>query len=385
MKFCPSCGGSLDRNAAFCSKCGTSLSEYRRASGAPAEPSAAPAPPAPAQPPAATEEPAPVMGPGAGSPMGQAGAAGPPAGPPMGAYPPAGPPAAAGPPAPAPMGQPSPVTAGPPAGPPMGAYPPAGHPAGNPLGRLAGRLTGTRAALWKGGAAAVVGIVVLVGILSAMSGSGSGSRRAMASSVAPSGQGWGRSPNVFVEEPGFFGKLLGQEPRLSVTVVEGTALELQLRTPLSTRTAQSGDTFEAVLTAPILVQGYEAFAAGAPVRGHVSHAARSAKVKGRAELTLEIDSIMASNGEEILVDVDHLHFKARATKKRDAAKIGAASGVGALVGALIGGKKGAAIGAGSGAGAGTGAVLSTRGQEVVLSAGLPVRVTLRRSVMVQIP
>ena len=80
---------------------------------------------------------------------------------------------------------------------------------------------------------------------------------------------------------------------------------------------------------------------------------RSDKVKGRAELTLELDSLVDASGEERHLDTQPLRFEARSTKKDDAVKIGGACGVGALVGGIVGGKKGAAIGAGVGAGAGT--------------------------------
>jgi len=252
---------------------------------------------------------------------------------------------------------------------------------------------------WKGVAAAVVGVSALVGILWATMGSNSADRRrnAPVASAAETGNAneaaparepnaeESVSPDVVVEEPGFVGKLLGEKPHVVLTISEGQPLELELQTAISTETASTGDSFAAVLSKPILVEGHEALARGSELTGHIAHAARADKVKGRAELTLEIDRVVGPTGETLVLDASPLHFEAHSTKKKDAAKIGGASGVGALVGAIVGGKKGAAIGAGVGAGAGTGVVLSTRGEEVVLGQGTALRTTLQSSLTVEMP
>ena len=245
---------------------------------------------------------------------------------------------------------------------------------GTSLSSVASKSTG----FWKGVAASIVGVTVLVGILWAAMGSNSadpGRGKPVASASELEGaelEGAGArdaSENVVIEEPGFVGNLLGEKPRVFLTISEGESLELELRELISTETASAGDRFTAVLAKPVLVEGREALPQGTAVSGHVAHAERSDKVKGRATLTLEFDSLMVSSGEEHHLDAEPVRFEARSTKKDDAVKIGGASGVGALVGGILGGKKGAAIGAGVGAGAGTGVVLATRGEEVVLSEG----------------
>ena len=56
--------------------------------------------------------------------------------------------------------------------------------------------------------------------------------------------------------------------------------------------------------------------------------------------------------------------QASGTKKKDARRIGIATGIGAAVGAIVGGGKGAAIGTAIGAGGGTGVVVATPGENV---------------------
>lgn len=190
--------------------------------------------------------------------------------------------------------------------------------------------------------------------------------------------------DVVVEEPGFVGRLLGEKPRVFVTLSEGESLPVELRETISTETARSGDRFTAVLTEPVLVEGREALPRGTIFTGHVAHAERSDKVKGRAQLTLELDSLELASGETQAVEAEPFRFEARSTQKDDAIKIGGASGVGAVVGGIIGGKKGAAIGAGVGAGAGTGVVLTTRGEEVVLPEGTALVTELRSEITVEV-
>ena len=108
------------------------------------------------------------------------------------------------------------------------------------------------------------------------------------------------SPDVVVEEPGFVGRLLGQEPRIFLTIADGEplALALALTSAISTETAMSGDTFTTTLAKAVLVDEREALPQGTELWGHIAHAQRSDKVKGRAELTLELDassSEMAKN------------------------------------------------------------------------------------------
>ncbi|TDI38009.1 MAG: zinc ribbon domain-containing protein [Acidobacteria bacterium] len=235
-------------------------------------------------------------------------------------------------------------------------------------------------------AAGVVALSLLVGILWATMGSNSADRRrggpvASADEVETAADV--ASPDVVVEEPGFVGKLLGQKPRVFLTIGDGEPLALELTSAISTETATSGDTFTATLVKAILVDDREALPRGTELSGHIAHAQRSDKVKGRAALTLELDRLVLGDGEELLIEAEPMRFEAQSTTKKDATKIGGAAGAGALIGAIFGGKKGAAIGAGVGAGAGTGVVLSTRGDELVLPEGTQLKTNLTTTLTVE--
>ena len=68
-------------------------------------------------------------------------------------------------------------------------------------------------------------------------------------------------------------------------------------------------------------------------------AQRSGKVKGRASVAFRFDRLTAWESSYD-VDTDRISRVARATKRKDATKIGIGAGAGALIGAIAGGRQG---------------------------------------------
>ncbi len=231
----------------------------------------------------------------------------------------------------------------------------------------------------KGVAATVAAVVLAVGVLWMTTG------RTPANEATNNDSALETTSAVVTEEVGFVGELLGREPRVFLTIPAGEKFVVELETPISSVDSKTGDRFTARTTQAITVEGRAALPAGTQVMGHVAHAKRSDKVKGRAELTLEFDRVVTFDGEEISIEAEAFRQEARSTQKKDAAKIGVGAGAGALVGAIVGGKKGAAIGTAVGGGAGTGVVLATRGEELVLPEGTPITTRLLASVTVEAP
>ena len=116
--------------------------------------------------------------------------------------------------------------------------------------------------------------------------------------------------------------------------------------------------------------------AGSRVEGVVSSVDEGGRVKGRASLALRLVSITTADGRTVACQTGSYAVLARATKKKDALKIGIGAGVGAAIGAIAGGGKGAAIGSATGGGAGTGVVLATRGDPAVVPAETQIRFAL---------
>jgi hypothetical protein len=166
-----------------------------------------------------------------------------------------------------------------------------------------------------------------------------------------------------------------------IVIPEGTAFTMTLETTASSATSHEGDTVVAKLTESIRVDDRVVVPSGSEVRGRVTAAVPSGRVKGRARLALDFDSIVV-RGREVAIDAESIDVTAKSAKKRDAAIVGGGAGAGAIIGGIINGGKGAAIGALVGAGAGGGTVLATKGYEVQLPSGTALKVHLTKPVRV---
>lgn len=160
-----------------------------------------------------------------------------------------------------------------------------------------------------------------------------------------------------------------------VTVPAGTALPLELVTALTSDTAQVETPVQARLREPISVDGVVVIPAGSTFSGSVTDVERAGRVRGRARLVFRFTEATV-HGQKEPLRTNPLTFEAEATRKQDAAKIGAGAIGGAIVGAIAGGGDGAAKGAAIGGAAGTGVVLATRGREVTIDAGTPLTAVL---------
>jgi len=167
-------------------------------------------------------------------------------------------------------------------------------------------------------------------------------------------------------------------------IANNTKVMAVLRTPISTKVSQNGDRFQMEITSPSQYNG-------AVIEGRVAKTERSGRVSGRANLSLEFDTIRLRNGQSYrfagIVDSVRLtsgenvtvnnegtvRDNNQTTKTVTRAGIGAA--LGALIGAIAGGGQGAAIGAGVGAGAGAGSVILQGRDDVELSEGTEFMIT----------
>jgi hypothetical protein len=181
-------------------------------------------------------------------------------------------------------------------------------------------------------------------------------------------------------------------PGGSLSIPRNTILALELLTPISTDASQRGDRLQARVIEPAQYSGYM-------VEGRVSQVKRPGKVKGVAELQLAFDQIRSTDNRTATLHADLVEVtpmtadnteidseggvRGRDSTKDDAAKVGAASGVGAIIGLIAGGGKGAAIGAIIGGSVGTAGVMTQRGKDIRLERGqhLKIRTSTDTSVL----
>ena len=152
-----------------------------------------------------------------------------------------------------------------------------------------------------------------------------------------------------------------------VTVPSETAVTITLSAPISSETAQVGDTWTGVVKNNIVVGEKTVIPSGSTVSGTVT-AVTPATKGGRALLDLAIGS-MKVEGTGYTAHATTEAIEAGSTRARNLGAIAGSAGAGALIGAAVGGRKGALIGGLlGGAGAGT-AVAKSKGYQVVLKEG----------------
>jgi hypothetical protein len=146
------------------------------------------------------------------------------------------------------------------------------------------------------------------------------------------------------------------------SVKPGTLIQVQLLTPLDTRSAHAGQEFTATL-AQAVVAGKVVWPKGSPVKGKVLEAESSGRLERPASITLQLTQIGT-----IPVSTEPEQIGGKSHAGRNVALIGGGAAAGAILGGIAGGGKGAVIGAAAGAGAGTLTAAATGKHEIVLRA-----------------
>lgn len=159
-------------------------------------------------------------------------------------------------------------------------------------------------------------------------------------------------------------------------------ITVRLDEALASDRSFQGDQFRATLDQPLIIDHMVIAERGSRALGRVVDVDKGGKVKGVAQIGIELTSLNTSDGQKIALKTERFERDAQATKKSDAAKVGAGAGLGAIIGAIAGGGKGAAIGAGVGGAAGAGDVLLTRGKPAQLPIETKVSFRLREPITV---
>ena len=170
-----------------------------------------------------------------------------------------------------------------------------------------------------------------------------------------------------------------------VTIPAGTPLPIVVDTGIASNTSRLEQPVRAHLSRDVRIDNQTVLPAGSELYGSVTAVRRPGKVKGRSYIAVRFDTLVPQgSNERYRVDTGRISRTGRATKKKDALKIGVPAAGGAAIGALVGGKKGALIGGGVGGGAGTGVVLSTRGEEVGIRRGASLTLRLAEPVRLRV-
>jgi len=166
-------------------------------------------------------------------------------------------------------------------------------------------------------------------------------------------------------------------PARSQNLPAGTHLRVRLGQSLDTRRDGPGTPFVAHVATPVVRNGEMLIPRGAVCRGHVVEARPSGRLKGRAVLRLNLESIEI-NGRRHEIETTAPAFFSKSHKERNLAMIGGGAGTGAAIGGIAGGGVGALAGAGAGAVAGTAGAVITGKRNVHVAAESRLTFALRR-------
>ncbi len=198
-----------------------------------------------------------------------------------------------------------------------------------------------------------------------------------------------------------FAVLLISAAALCATEIpQGSHLLLRMVNSVNTRTAQEGDYVYLRTSSPISVDGQILIPTESYVQGVVSHAKKSGRVKGRAEIAIRFESLTLPSGKVYKitphlaavdsnesgqqVDARENEVKQGGSKAEDAGRIAILAGSGAAIGGLAARNvRGAGIGAGAGSAVGLATVLLSRGKEVDLKQGTTLDVVFDRKVALE--
>ena len=174
-----------------------------------------------------------------------------------------------------------------------------------------------------------------------------------------------KPPVIRLPDPGPDPAPVPRDQRLTILIPAGTGFPARLTERLTSKTAQPGDRFQALLDQDLVADGRVVVPRGSRLVGVVEDALKGGRVKGRASLTVVLEELQVGDGRHELT-TNRVTIEAPSSKKKDAKTVGVATGIGALLGAVFGGKSGAAIGATVGGSAGGAKVLTSRGEPAVI-------------------
>jgi len=184
-------------------------------------------------------------------------------------------------------------------------------------------------------------------------------------------------------------------------VPAGTKIPLQLRQPLSTKTAQPGDPVYAQTAFPIVIHSTMMVPAGTWVQGKVDTVKRAGRIKGTAELQFHLTQLIYPSGYtlDIAAAIDRVPGDAGVTtkepgvvkqqpeKEQDLGKVldtaAKTGGIGALAGAAASPSiHGFGVGGVAGIAAGTLIGILARGTDVKFDTGTAVEIATTQAMAI---
>lgn len=185
-------------------------------------------------------------------------------------------------------------------------------------------------------------------------------------------------------------------------VPAGTRIPLQLRQPVSTKSAQIGDPIYAQTSFPIVLQGAMVIPAGTWVQGIVDNVKRAGRIKGTAELQFHLTTLIYPSGYTLDIAAAIARVPGDTStnmkepgivqhdseKGKDLERVGEDASRAGQIGALAGAAahpsiRGFGVGGLAGVAAGTLIAVLARGSDVRFETGTAVEIALNQAMAIE--
>ncbi len=171
-------------------------------------------------------------------------------------------------------------------------------------------------------------------------------------------------------------------PASGSEIPAGTNITIRMIDDVDSQAATVGQSFQASVDEPVMVNGRELVPRGADVTTKLVELKDPSKITGGGQLTLDLASITV-NGKKFEVETAGVTTAGESRTGQSAKVIGGTAALGAIIGAIAGGGKGAAIGAVAGGGAGTAVQVLTQGTRVRVPSETRLTFALQAPVKIQ--
>jgi hypothetical protein len=167
----------------------------------------------------------------------------------------------------------------------------------------------------------------------------------------------------------------GAAERREATLPAGTVIIATLDHTVSTKESEVGDAVRLEATEPVRLGDTTVIPIGAVIHGEVTHSKDGGRIAGAPELTLRFTE-MEADGERYRLDSRPFRIRGKSDALESTAEIGGGALAGGILGGVLGGGGGAVKGAVAGAIIGTGVAIATDGDDLVLPAGVALKIEL---------
>ena len=149
----------------------------------------------------------------------------------------------------------------------------------------------------------------------------------------------------------------------TVTVPAGTRILIRTIDAIDSSKQKTGFRFSASLETNLVAGNVVVAPRGTTVYGRLASASSAGRMKGSADLVLELTDILIKGTAHPLLTSTY-EIKGKGEGKNTTKKVVGGAGLGALIGGVAGGGKGAGIGALAGAAGGTAIAASKKGEQL---------------------